>query len=231
MTPRSSTAPPRLAATLTVCALLAGCSIIVPYRSGQTVDQARAAAQTEAGVALCDALPTPNIGFETPVLPPQMTYNSYPSLEGWRSSHGELLVGRGHLELPLVPDSAAYGDQHGILKPRRADGAGEEPNTLFEYELQVTPGQRYALVFSTAAASAGTDVELTVVGSDLTSPFTFGARTDWRQRVVPFTATAETITLRFRTGARADVGAFALGRGEVDVYLDVAGVFELCPAL
>ena len=210
-------------------AVALGCSVVVHYNSGQTVDQARAAAQSEGGISLCDAIDTPNIGFETPAIPAQMTYNSYPSVPGWRSPRGELLVGRGNLDLPLVPDAAAYGDQHGILKPRRADVPGEQANTTLEYDLHVTPGQRYVLVFSAAAASEGTDLTLTLTGAIMT-PYTFATRTDWRQRVVPFSATGDTVTVRFQTGLRSDVGAFALGRGEVDVYVDVAGVFPVCPS-
>lgn len=208
-------------------ALLLGCSVVVHYNSGQTADQARAAAESEGGISLCDPIDTPNIGFESPVIPAQMTYNSYPSVVGWRSPRGELLVGRGNLDVALVPDAAAYGDQHGILKPRRTEEPGEQANTTLEYDLHVTPGQRYVLVFSAAAASEGTDLQLTLGGAVMT-PYTFATHTTWRQRVVPFSAVGDTVTVRFQTGLRSDVGAFTLGRGEVDVYVDVAGVFPVC---
>lgn len=208
-------------------AAAAGCSVIIQSNPGQTIDQARAAAEEQTSVRLCAALETPNIGFEDPTLPPQMTFNSYQSITGWRSPRGEPLVGRGNVDLPLVPDNAAYGAQHGLLKPRTTSGASEQPNTAYEYDLHVTPGQRYALVFSTASAAAGTDLTLTLSDTDV-APFTFAVRTSWYQRVVPFTPTGDTVTVRFQTSGRSDVGSFTLGRGEVDVYLDVAGVFAAC---
>jgi hypothetical protein len=225
--PRAVSSAPRCLAAVSLAALGLGCSVIVQYNAGQTTDQARAAAESEASVRLCDPLTTPNIGFESPVLEPQMTFNSFQSIPGWRSVRGEPLVGRGNLDFPLVPNSAAYGDQHGILKPRRADGADVQANSAYEYDLHVTPGQRYALVLSTASGTAGTNVELTLSGADM-APFTFAVRTSWHQRVVPFTATAETVTVRFNTGTRSDVGAFSLGRGELDIFVDVAGVFAVC---
>jgi hypothetical protein len=48
--------------------------------------------------------------------------------------------------------------------------------------------------------------------------------------VVPFTAQAETVTLRIVTGERSDVGALGMSRGEVDILVDVAGVFPICDA-
>jgi hypothetical protein len=224
---RSTRSPLPALGAASLAALGFGCSVIVQYGAGQTTEQARAAAETTASVRLCDAVAAPNVSFEAPVLPPQMTFNSYQSISGWRSVQGEPLVGRGNRDLPLVPDSAAYGEQHGILKPRQADGAPVQDNSAYEYDLQVTPGQRYALVFSTAAGTLGTDVELTLTGADM-APFTFATRTSWHQRVVPFTPNAETVTMRFTAGARRDVGAFQLGRGELDIFVDVAGVFAVC---
>ena len=122
---RASRFAHRIAVTLAlVTALATGCGGLIQYNSGQTTQQARDAAVAETGLALCDPLDLPNIGFEEPVLPGEMLYNSYPFLAGWRSPHGEMLVGRGNLGIDAIPDNAAYGDQHAILKPRRAGVSG-----------------------------------------------------------------------------------------------------------
>jgi hypothetical protein len=202
---------------------------LIRYNSGQTTQQARDAASAESGLSLCDPLALPNLGFEEPVLPGEMLYNSYASPIGWRSPHGDLLIGRGNLGLDHVPDNAAYGDQHGILKPRRTGEVRAQDNTEAEYVLTLQVGQRYALVLSAMSPAAGSTVTLSMTGSDI-SPYEFSAPTAWRQRVVPFTAQAETVTLRIVTGERSDVGALGMGRGVVDILVDVAGVFPICDA-
>lgn len=214
-------------ALLVSLAPVSGCGGLIQYNSGATTQQARDAAVAETGLALCDPLDLANIGFEEPVLPGEMLFNSYPFLAGWRSPHGEILVGRGNLGLDDVPDSAAYGDQHAILKPRRAGEVRAQHNTVIEYALQLEVGRRYALVLSTMSPSAGNEVTLTMEGTELT-PYEFSSPTSWRQRVVPFTAQAELVTLRVETGERTDVGALAMTRAEVDILLDVAGVFPIC---
>jgi hypothetical protein len=191
------------------------------------LEEARSRGAETSGIALCDALETYNIGFEEPVLPPQMPYNSYGAFRGWRSPQGDLLVGRGNLNLGWVPDNAAYGDQHGILKPRRTGGGDAQDNTAMTYTFPTTAGQRYAVIVSTASATAGNQLTLSLSGTEV-SEFTFSAGTSWRQRVVPFTAAADSVTLSLVSGARADFGAVALSRGEADIYVDVAGVFEVC---
>ena len=223
---------PRLSlplALLAIPSLAAACGGLIRYNSGATTQQARDAAVTESGLSLCDPLALPNLGFEEPVLPGEMLYNSYSSPVGWRSPHGDLLIGRGNLGLDHLPDNAAYGDQHGILKPRRAGEVRAQDNTEVEYVLALRAGQRYALVLSAMSPAAGSTVTLTMSGSDI-SPYEFSAPTSWRQRVVPFTAQAETVTLRIVTGERTDVGALGMGRGEVDILVDVAGVFPICDA-
>lgn len=220
----------RVLLTLALLASIApvtGCGGLIQYNSGETTQQARDAAVAETGLALCDPLDLANIGFEEPVLPGEMLYNSYSFLGGWRTPHGEILVGRGNLGLDDIPDNAAYGDQHAILKPRRAGEVRAQDNTVIEYALQLEIGHRYALVLSTMSPSAGNKVTLNMVGTELT-PYEFSTTTSWRQRVVPFTAQAELVTLRVETGERTDVGALAMGRAEVDILVDVAGVFPLC---
>lgn len=220
----------RIAVTLAlVTALATGCGGLIQYNSGQTTQQARDAAVAETGLALCDPLDLPNIGFEEPVLPGEMLYNSYPFLAGWRSPHGEMLVGRGNLGIDAIPDNAAYGDQHAILKPRRAGEVRAQAHTAIEYALQLEVGKRYALVLSAMSPQAGNEVTLTMVGTEL-SPYAFSAPTAWRQRVVPFTAREALVVVRVETGERSDVGTVGMGRGEVDILLDVAGVFPLCDA-
>lgn len=227
---RASRFAHRIAVTLAlVTALATGCGGLIQYNSGQTTQQARDAAVAETGLALCDPLDLPNIGFEEPVLPGEMLYNSYPFLAGWRSPHGEMLVGRGNLGIDAIPDNAAYGDQHAILKPRRAGEVGAQAHTAIESALQLEVGKRYALVLSAMSPQAGNEVTLTMVGTEL-SPYAFSAPTAWRQRVVPFTAREALVVVRVETGERSDVGTVGMGRGEVDILLDVAGVFPLCDA-
>lgn len=227
---RASRFAHRIAVTLAlVTALATGCGGLIQYNSGQTTQQARDAAVAETGLALCDPLDLPNIGFEEPVLPGEMLYNSYPFLAGWRSPHGEMLVGRGNLGIDAIPDNAAYGDQHAILKPRRAGEVRAQAHTAIEYALQLEVGKRYALVLSAMSPQAGNEVTLTMVGTEL-SPYVFSAPTAWRQRVVPFTAREALVVVRVETGERSDVGTVGMGRGEVDILLDVAGVFPLCDA-
>ncbi|MBK6577016.1 MAG: hypothetical protein IPG17_12585 [Sandaracinaceae bacterium] len=216
-------------ALLLVLVLATACGGLIRYNSGETTQQARDAAATETGLSLCDPLDLPNLGFEEPVLPGEMLYNSYASVRGWRSPHGDLLIGRGNLGLDHVPDNAAYGDQHGILKPRRAGQVRAQDNTEVEYPLSLRVGQRYALVLSAMSPAAGSTVTLSMTGADI-SPYEFSAPGSWRQRVVPFTAQAEAVTLRIVTGERSDVGALGMSRGEVDILVDVAGVFPICDA-
>lgn len=211
-------------------AVASGCSGLIQYNSGQTTQQARDAAVTETGLALCDPLDLVNIGFEDPVLPGEMLFNGYTFLGGWRTPHGDMLVGRGNLGLDDIPDSAAYGDQHAILKPRRAGQVRAQDHTVLEYAMQLQVGHRYALVLSTMSPSAVNKVTLTMEGSELT-PYEFSVSTSWRQRVVPFTAQAELVTLRIETGERTDVGTVGMSRAEVDILLDVAGVFPICDAV
>ena len=186
-------------ALLTSFAPVTGCGGLIQYNSGETTQQARDAAVAETGLALCDPLDLANIGFEEPVLPGEMLYNSYPFLAGWRSPHGEMLVGRGNLGIDAIPDNAAYGDQHAILKPRRAGEVRAQAHTAIEYALQLEVGKRYALVLSAMSPQAGNEVTLTMVGTEL-SPYAFSAPTAWRQRVVPFTAREALVVVRVETG-------------------------------
>ena len=81
------------------------------------------------------------------------------------------------LDAPTIAD-ADYGDQHGILKPRRAGQVRAQDNTEVEYPLSLRVGQRYALVLSAMSPAAGSTVTLSMTGADII-PYEFSAPGSW----------------------------------------------------